>query len=416
MEKLILSDDQKKTKSMFIDFLVDDNKYMVIQGSAGCGKTTLVKHLIEVTEKQQEMITLIDKEAVPFTVELTAVTNAAAAVLQALTERQATTIHTFLGLVLKNNYKTGHTNLVLKKNSPVISNSIIFIDEASMINNELFEFIASQTQNCKIILIGDQYQLPPVKEKSTVMERLDCPKAILTRVMRHTGTIEAVGASFKEAVKTGKFGPIKLDGVAIEKTDEEGFAQKIREAFTDENYTSQAARVLSWTNSKVLQYSAFVRETKGLPATIQEGERVMTNNSIMIDQYGLPANSYLQITQLGRQFKNTGGVLGRRAEINGKVSGFLPNNYSDTQALLKAMARKKEWADYFSVKNTWLDLRFPYSSTVHKAQGDSFDTVFIDLFDIGRCNIMSDLSRLLYVAVTRAKTKVVLYGNLAIPQ
>lgn len=418
MKKLILSDDQQKTKEMYIDFLINNDKYMVIQGSAGCGKTTLIKHLIEITKKHQEMVTLIDKTIIPFTIELTAVTNAAAAVLQSITKRLATTIHSFLGLTIKNNYTTGQTNLILKNKNNIIKNSIIFIDEASMINNELFKFIDHQTHNCKIILIGDQYQLPPIKEQSTIMEKLDCSKAVLTNVMRHNNTIEAVGAVFKEAVKTGKFGPIKLDGTAIEKTDKKGFAQKIQETFTDQNYTSQSARILVWTNSKVLQYNNFVRKIKNLPITIQEGEIATINNSIMLDDYSWPANSYVQITQIGDEYINklAGAVSGRLAIIDNKVGSFLPNNYNDAQAILKTLARKKEWGYYFNIKNTWLDLRFPYASTIHKAQGNSFDTVFIDLFDIGKCYNVNELARLLYVAVTRAKTKVVLYGNLTIPQ
>ena len=119
-------------------------------------------------------------------------------------------------------------------------------------------------------------------------------------------------------------------------------------------------------------------------------------------------------------------VNGQEVIINGIITAFLPDNYKDAKILMKKLAkeanskeiqndpkRKKElWEEYFNIKDTWLDLRSQYASTVHKAQGSSYDKVFIDLDDIGRCNIASDVARMLYVAISRAKKKVILSGTL----
>ena len=74
--------------------------------------------------------------------------------------------------------------------------------------------------------------------------------------------------------------------------------------------------------------------------------------------------------------------------------------------------RKQLWSQYFDIKDTWLDLRSQYASTVHKAQGSSYDEVFIDLWDIGRCNRPSDTARMLYVSISRARKRVILSGEL----
>ncbi|GAG41266.1 unnamed protein product, partial [marine sediment metagenome] len=93
-------------------------------------------------------------------------------------------------------------------------------------------------------------------------------------------------------------------------------------------------------------------------------------------------------------------------------SAFAPDDPKKVKAYLKSLANKKEWVEYYAIKETWLDLRPAYASTVHKAQGREYDTVFIDLSDIGRCNTASDVARMLCVSISRAKKQVVFYGAL----
>jgi ATP-dependent exoDNAse (exonuclease V) alpha subunit len=58
------------------------------------------------------------------------------------------------------------------------------------------------------------------------------------------------------------------------------------------------------------------------------------------------------------------------------------------------------------------DLRPIHASTVHKSQGSTYQTVYVDLTDIGRNTRRDVLLRLLYVALTRAKGDVVVTGEL----
>jgi exodeoxyribonuclease V len=65
-----------------------------------------------------------------------------------------------------------------------------------------------------------------------------------------------------------------------------------------------------------------------------------------------------------------------------------------------------------SSSTTYADLRSPHSTTVHKSQGSTYQVAFIDLTDIGRNTKSYELTRLLYVAITRAAQKVFVTGEL----
>jgi exodeoxyribonuclease-5 len=66
----------------------------------------------------------------------------------------------------------------------------------------------------------------------------------------------------------------------------------------------------------------------------------------------------------------------------------------------------------FEIQEAFADLRPTHAATAYKAQGSTYGTVFIDLHNIGKCNIPSTVARMLYVAITRASNQVVLFGEL----
>ena len=64
------------------------------------------------------------------------------------------------------------------------------------------------------------------------------------------------------------------------------------------------------------------------------------------------------------------------------------------------------------LKEEFPDLRPREACTVHKSQGSSFDTVYIDADDLSTCTNIATAARLLYVAVSRSRNRVVFYGKL----
>ena len=91
---------------------------------------------------------------------------------------------------------------------------------------------------------------------------------------------------------------------------------------------------------------------------------------------------------------------------------YVPESFNQVKYLLKETAKKKLWEDYFRLKECFLDLRPKEACTIHKAQGSTVDTVIIDISDLSTCTVPSMAARLLYVAVSRAKERVIFYGNI----
>jgi ATP-dependent exoDNAse (exonuclease V) alpha subunit len=116
-------------------------RQMVIKGRAGTGKSTLVQEIVPLIYKYQKLLELLLKQESSLPIYLTATTNKAAKVLADLTGEETCTLHSLLGLIVKNDYSNGNTTLSRKADSKVICNSIILIDEAFYICPRLLEFI-----------------------------------------------------------------------------------------------------------------------------------------------------------------------------------------------------------------------------------------------------------------------------------
>jgi hypothetical protein len=91
----------------------------------------------------------------------------------------------------------------------------------------------------------------------------------------------------------------------------------------------------------------------------------------------------------------------------------VPVDREHFSSLIKYYKNQKNWKLFFQLKNNYPDLRPRDACTVHKAQGSTHNTVFIDLQDLSTCRDPVVAARLLYVAFSRARQRVVLYGNLA---
>ena len=142
------------------DYIIkfDNKTIFLLKGYAGTGKTTLISSLIK-------SLPVIRKRAV-----LMAPTGRSAKVLSKYSKKSASTIHKKIYWITTN--KNGNTFIKLKENTH--SNTIFIVDEASMIpenydkgfgNRSLLDDLIKYVYegiDCKLILIGDTAQLPPV--------------------------------------------------------------------------------------------------------------------------------------------------------------------------------------------------------------------------------------------------------------
>lgn len=164
--------DQMHALDVFERFMTDSDErcVMILRGSAGTGKTSLASVIVR---------TLLDLQ---YKISLLAPTGRAAKVFSLNSGQPAATIHrsiyrerTFAGL-------DGKFNL----NANLYRNRLFLIDEASMISltsvnstfgsgcllDDLIQFVYNE-RNCRMLLIGDKAQLPPVGEAESPALRAD---------------------------------------------------------------------------------------------------------------------------------------------------------------------------------------------------------------------------------------------------
>lgn len=414
---ITLNAGQEKAASDFIGFLADpDQNEMVLEGPAGTGKSTLVRHLFTNIENQMEFLKLVmgDNFKMLDSVQITATTHKAAHVISEVLGCEVVTIHSLLKLQIRNNYRTGETYLEDRDKGFSLEPGLLMIDEASFITPELMNYIRAKAPHSKILYIGDPFQLAPTGYKDPVVFNCNLPTARLTDIVRNQGAIQHLSTQFRHTVEHGTFKEINVQDGSVLRVDGATFQQLVDKAFTDKE---ENIKILAWSNARVHDYNEYVRELLKLPEEPYVGMHLITNNPIGVDNpkaKSIKTDSHVWIREIypAEELECEGWYLRVQDKAGSSHSVFMPKNRSQATAMMKHFAKNKQWHEYFQIKESWADLRPPHACTVHKSQGSTYDRVFIDLKDIGRCNIPSDVARMLYVAISRASKQVILYGEL----
>lgn len=410
-----LTTGQQAAADGVIGFLCDPAQTeIIIEGPAGTGKSTLVEHLINSFGKQQQFINLVMGKPKNASLEVivTATTHKAAQVVSELSNQEPRTIQSLLGLTVRQNFQTGKEYLTSGKNYEKIYDKIILIDEASFIDHDLLKWIRETCLNCKIIYIGDPYQLAPIGLLVPPVFDGSIPAYRLTEVKRNEGPIQQLAKGYRDAVETLQFPELWADGKDILHVNGSTFQQLVDQHFKkDHGNMGNSARLLAWTNPKIHEYNNYVRELNDLPGILTEGEVLLTNKPIITKSVYFQTDRPVEVTRVLGPAKEM-GIHGYRLQLERAIEVFVPNSQQEVRRLSKQLAADKDWHTYYEIKNTWADLRPLAACTVHKSQGSTYEKVFIDLYDIGMSTVASDVARLLYVAISRASKQVVLYGNL----
>ena len=409
-----LTADQESAQAAFYNYLVDPQENVfILSGYSGTGKSTLVTKLIADWPAFQSTLKLIDPTVRELPINLTATTNKAAENLGQITGLECRTIHSFLGLTVVKNYETNKTYLKVR-NKAAVPRCILIIDEASYIDRELLALIFQQASHCKIIFVGDPAQLIAVKASNAPVFNLQVSGAHLTETVRAKGDspITDLATSFRHMVNTGEAFQFKPDGVVIEHLDRETFDNTIIEEFSRPDWTHRDSKYLAWTNKTVIAYNnAISNKVSGSPHFVV-GDYAVCNSYVNLGSAGnIKTDEMVFITAIGLD-QEMYGVMGKKFTLNDRLTVFIMNNPLDRAPLLKKLRATRDYNTVCIVEETWPDLRAVYAQTVNKSQGSTYGTVFIDLDDIGKCRDQNTLARMLYVAVSRARTKVYLTGDL----
>ncbi|WP_299198251.1 AAA family ATPase [uncultured Amphritea sp.] len=433
-----LNADQQKAADTLATYIIGPDKEFFLTGSPGVGKTYLTRELVSllpstINAYNQSM----SLQRTPMELMLTATTNKAAAVLGEQTGRQAKTIHSFLGVVPMTDYSTGQTYLKRTNNYKIHSNVMLFIDEASMIDKDLYMILQEATdETCKIIYVGDKNQLPPVMEKlspavaladignrhyeittpvrnagSPALQKLceglkedillERPKDQLTKWKQAPGEIDFINGDQLKLLIEGIYGPngtMKADDPEL------------------------ACRILCYTNKAVIGYNQFIRGIRGLPDYPTVGERMVCNS-----HFPLSAQASFNVEE---QVKIHGIYGPEEVQIDDhnsldaymlEVSSAFTSRYTvkypadrDAWDSLRRHYKSKNfrnWKLFYKLQEEWIDLRNREASTVYKAQGSTYDSVILIMDDIFTSRDVNQLRRMLYVGASRARKRIYVYDR-----
>lgn len=172
-----LTKKQEEGLKITIDRHRAGEKYTVISGYAGTGKSTLVKFIVEALGVEEKKVCY------------TAFTGKAAEVLRKKGNKEVCTLHKLL-------YE--HIPLpgggFLRKKKPAINYDIVVVDEVSMAPKELIQLLFSH--KVYVICLGDPFQLPPI-DKEQDNHLLDNPHVFLDEIMRQEEGSEIIQLTMK---------------------------------------------------------------------------------------------------------------------------------------------------------------------------------------------------------------------------
>ncbi|AIG29794.1 AAA family ATPase [Flavobacterium psychrophilum] len=436
------------------EFVTNNTKdqIFVLKGYAGTGKTTvistIVNNLIEINKKYV----------------LLAPTGRAAKVIANYSNKPAFTIHKKIYFPKKSS--GGGVSFTLQPNKH--KNTIFFIDESSMIsdvntesklyeNGSLLDDLISYVysgDNCKMILLGDTAQLPPVQldispaldtDTLSLHYNKDVYSIEFDEVMRQeeNSGILYNATELRELLKDVFFNSFKfnLKGFKdiIRLSDGYDIQDAINTAYS--NYSIEDTAFIVRSNKRANQYNQQIR-TKILDkeSELSTGDFLMVvkNNYFWLkdsDQAGFIANGDIievldirNIKELyGFKFANvkirmvdypdqkpyetvllldtiTSESPSLSYEESNKLYEEVIKDYENETTKYKKFQKVKE-NEYFNA----LQVKFSYAITCHKSQGGQWNTVFIEQPYLPN-GIDKDYIRWLYTAMTRAKDKLYLIG------
>ncbi|MGF1588259.1 MAG: ATP-dependent RecD-like DNA helicase [Pleurocapsa sp.] len=417
---------QQQALAKLKSFLRSNGSFFRLSGYAGTGKSFLICHLIEWLDS-------LDFEFV-----VAAPTNKAAKSLMQVAmsigiNLEVKTVAQLLGQQPEINEETGLEEFTSAGEAEFDDYDVMIIDEFSMINRSNFEEIINAialTINTKVIFVGDEAQLPPVKEQQpmvAISEHID-DMATLNEVIRYEGEIAVVAEKIRSDEQYSRvIYPFQSSGDrTIVCQPRKQWLETVTQYFQSDQYKTNAdyARLLVWRNKTAASANRFVRSRlwgKDAPIFVpgdrliarkplfrirpgQKGKNrwgVLINNSEECSVIEQPTIKQLSYDKVAYQYHSVPVITDAGFEVNLSVLTDQGEQLRNEQ--IKSYVEKKQWNKYFDLSRTFDDITYAYSLTVHKAQGSSIDYVFLDTEDMQGC---PDLQKMLYTALTRAKTRV----------
>jgi exodeoxyribonuclease V len=386
--------EQKEVLRTLIEWLKTSREpYITLGGYAGTGKTTLMGMFRSILHKLQP------KLAVAFC----AFTGKASRVLELslsqqyarFTQDTVSTIHSLIYSPQINS--KGHITAWKKKE--VIAADIIIVDEASMVDQDIFQDLL--TYQKPIIAIGDHGQLPPVSGSFNLMQS---PMIRLETIHRQAAQSPIITVSIL-AREEGRI-PNKYFGQGVRKLDrfDSATGQEVEEMI---NRFNDEMLVLTGFNHTRLKLNQVVRNSLSI-----EGERPRVGDRVICLKNNWDKGIYNgmvgKIQRLIPKQAEGGEIHWYDAEISMIEDGMVYEGIISSHQFNQVAALREYKQLAYKALGDLFD--FGYALTVHKAQGSQAPKVL--LFE-ERSQHMSDEDwrRWLYTGITRAEEELTIVGT-----
>lgn len=369
-----------------------NQKVFILTGGPGTGKTTVINCIIAVYA-QLRGLDLRKVNDLP--ILLAAPTGRAARRMNELTGLPSATIHRHLGMTGDDD--TSHLDDYLDAD-------FIIVDEFSMVDtwlaNQLLSNISSQT---KLLIVGDADQLPSVSPGQVLADLLQIPTIPQTKLetiyrQSEESTIVTLASQIQKGILPADFTEKKADRSYFEAKNEHipPMIEKIASAAIRSGIPAQDVQVLA------PMYRG--------PAGIDQINNLMQNliNPVEKEELTFEAPD-CQYRQGDRVIH-----LVNDAESNvfngdlGYISDLLPAKYTDSKQ--DELTIDFDGNELVYQRSEWYKIRLAYAMSIHKSQGSEFPVVILP---ITRSSHRMLQRNLVYTAITRAKSKLILLGEKA---
>ncbi len=420
----------------------------ILKGYAGTGKTTLISALVKVLPKMKLKSVLL------------APTGRAAKVISNYSGKKAFTIHK--KIYRKKVAASPEMNFILGDN--IMENTLFIVDEASMISDQVHDYSRQSLlqdlisyvyngRNCKLMLVGDTAQLPPVgsaispalnKQFVSDQFRLSVFTYELTDVVRQEkeSGILFNATQLRELIRKGRedFPEFKIRGYKdIFRMTGERLVEGLNYAY--DKYGMENTIVICRSNKNANAYNQNIRNRiLYREEELTGGDHIMVvrNNYFWLkpeDNSGnFIANGDIARIRKVRRIEDQYGF--RFADLVIELLDFpdeeplsckvmLDTLYSETPSLSNADNKRFYEAvlqDYMHIENkkfrmeelkkdpyyNALQIKFAFAVTCHKAQGGQWPAVFIDQGYLTDEMLNTEFLRWLYTGLTRSNKELFL--------
>lgn len=369
-----------------------NHKVFILTGGPGTGKTTVINGIIA-TYAALHKLDLAKKQELP--ILLAAPTGRAARRMNELTGLPSATIHRHLGMTGDDD--TSHLDDYLDAD-------FIIVDEFSMVDTWLAnQLLSNISSNSKILIVGDADQLPSVSPGQVLADLLKIPllpQTKLTKIYRQgeDSTIVTLASQIQQGLLPADFTEKKADRSYFEASGEyiPDMIKKIVAAAIRSGIPAQDVQVLA----------PMYRGPAGIDQI----------NQLMQDLINPSEKDQLVFEAPDCQYQQGDKVihLVNDAESNvfngdlGYITDLLPGKYTDSKQ--DELTINFDGNEIVYQRSEWYKIRLAYAMSIHKSQGSEFPVVILP---ITRSSHRMLQRNLVYTAITRAKSKLILLGEKA---